>query len=36
MTPSQAIILYLAFLGAGMAGGLLLAHVGAWVWGAVG
>lgn len=35
MTPSQAILLYLAFLLGGMAGGLLLAHALALVWGAV-
>lgn len=35
MTPSQAILLYLAFLGAGVAGGLMLAHLAALVWEAV-
>jgi hypothetical protein len=35
MTPSQAILLYLGFLAAGIVGGLLLAHMEAWAWEAV-
>ena len=32
MTPSQAVLLYLFFLTAGVVGGLLLAHLAALVW----